>query len=170
MNFPINYNAMAKDINTFNERAGNNKRVTKDSLLAQSKVFFEEAEELHYAIKALHCLSPEDGDVYEGIAEEVLDGAVDTLYTFIRLSDMLNEAGFKVGRAFSEVHPSNLTKVFHKNLLHKVELDKGVKANLEVNGDWCCYKDDNGKVVKHHNHFKPVVLDKGLLPNEGELV
>lgn len=169
MTFQLNYNAMARDINTFNERAGNNKKVTIDSLLSQSKVFFEEAEELHYAIKALNQLEVGD-EATEDIAEEVLDGAVDTLYTLLRLTGMLNEAGFKVGKAFSEVHNSNMTKVFHKNAISGITLKDGVKANLEVNGDWACYKDSNGKVVKHHNNFEKVGSLSDLIPNVEELL
>lgn len=169
MTFQLNYITMARDINTFNERAGNNNKVTIDSLLSQSKVFFEEAEELHYAIKALNQLEVGD-EVAEDIAEEVVKEAADALYTLLRLTDMLNEAGFKVGKAFSEVHISNMTKVFHKNAISGITLKEGVKANLEVNGDWACYKDSNGKVVKHHNNFEKVGSLKGLIPNVEELL
>lgn len=146
-----------KDIRTFNERCGN-KVATKEMSLAeaiqvilpQAKVIREEANEL------LHACETEN-------EQEILDGAVDTLVTSLRLISLLKER-YDVMPACKDVMENNHLKYTEDSdkaadwLQVFGENNKLVKTTID-DKEYHCIKNEHGKIMKWDG-FPKVDLSK----------
>ena len=133
-----------KDIRKFNERCGNVDCTPEMSLdevcsatLPQAKVILEEAKEL---LKACE----------ENNEQELIDGAVDTCVTALRLLSLLGKR-YDLMRAAGMVMENNHLKYTDDLLLVQSWLAGTTYKMSSTNakgGKYYCMKDDNGKIRK----------------------
>lgn len=159
-NIDVDFNKVAEQTFEWNLLAGNNiKNPEWEDIVAQSKVFFEEAKELHEAILLIGSQPPES-DTEDQLCE-VADGIADTLFAYPVLIDMLTNFGFDGGKAFDIALTANKFKMFSKNseaILHMSKLNKADKVDLRVeentvNGETVfTIRDKNNKIIKRVDH------------------
>lgn len=156
----MNINDCIDQVVIFNEIAGNLDNITHESLIAQAKVVAEEGNELLEAVA-------------EGNPNEILKEAIDVLVTIHGFVKMLEEQGYDIVGAWSEVNTNNLSKfpTDEKVACDTVDKfsDEGIFCTVEENKDYNVFviKDENSKVRKPFGYKKCSVASytpKGILP------
>jgi len=151
-------------VTLFNEIAGNFSNITNDKLIAQSKVVREEGIELLEAVES-------------GVENEILKECVDVLVTIHGFVKMLEEQGYDVMGAWSEVNSNNLSKFPSTDEAVEASLEYYYEQEIAVSAttvpDYNCFviKNDAGKVVKPLGYKKCNVASytpKGILPKVKE--
>ena len=131
------------DVKQFNTVAGKADGCTKEELINQLRLIEEEVSEIS------------DGLFYNN-AEEVLDGAVDTLYVLLGFIQKLEQAKFDFSRAMQITAENNLTKfpVSGKIASETQDLNPGSKivSNLEYNR--FAILNESNKVIKPVGYVK----------------
>lgn len=131
------------DVKQFNEIAGKAKGCTLQELVNQQALIEEEVKEISDGLSQLN-------------PEEVLDGAVDTLYVLFGFIQKLEEAGFDVASAMQITAQNNLTKfpVSGDVASQTKELNPGSKivANTEYNR--FSVLNEHNKVIKPVGYVK----------------
>lgn len=150
-------------VELFNTIAGNLSNVTYENLIAQAKVVFEEGNELF-------------GAVMDKDPNEILKECVDCLVVVHGFAKMLEEQGYDVLGAWSEVNNNNLSK-FPKHatvagLSVADYLSRDITVHYTHNEEYDVFviKNDAGKVVKPIDYKKCSVASytpKGVLPRKG---
>ena len=150
-------------VTMFNEIAGNLSNVTYENLIAQAKVVFEEGNELF-------------GAVIDKDPNEILKECVDCLVVVHGFAKMLEEQGYNVLGAWSEVNKNNLSKfpTDEEDIVSSLEWygNEGFDVICEYNDTFNAHvlKDSDGKVRKPLSYKKCSVASytpKGVLPKKG---
>lgn len=160
-NCVIDFDKVAEHAVAFNLKVGNKVDTPEwEDIVAQAKVWFEEAQELYEAILTLDQQEPEQ-DTQEQL-ELIVDGIGDTLFTYPVLIEMLNSFGFDVSRGYEQVVELNNFKMFtnlskadlHLGLLQETGKHKHleVKSNEVGEGVFYTIRNENNKIIKRVDH------------------
>lgn len=158
----MNYNIedFQLDQDAFNELSGQASKVSKQDLNNQLMLIQEEVAEIAQGLR--------DDDL-----KEVLDGAIDTLFTTLGLIQKLRNKGVDVDKAMFLVAKNNLTKFTPREdvAIETVQYyeEQGIDVTMEYSDKYALFviKDNNSKVRKPID-YKRVELDE-CIPNDVSL-
>ena len=145
-------NDFKEDQDLFNEIAGTTEKLSPADVYNQMKIINEEVNEIKEAF--------EEKDVVK-----LLDGAVDSLFTVLGLTQKLEKMGVDVFGAMQRVAHDNLSKFpeSYEEVLDTIEMyaEKGIKVKVEhdVKNGVYVIRDEADKVRKPKN-FKPTDLSE----------
>lgn len=131
------------DVKQFNTLAGKAEGCTKEELVDQLRLIKEEVFEIN------------DGLFYNN-PEEILDGAVDTLYVLLGFIQKLEQAKFDFSRAMQITAENNLTKfpVSGKIASETRDLNPGSRIVVNVEYNRFAVLNENNKVIKPVGYVK----------------